>query len=315
MRALRLGAILSALFQLGCAMKLVEIAKVGLSPLAHVGFIDDKLAVAISLRGGTYTSVDGGETWTVASRLDKLVRQVVFYGRERGYLVKDNWSNQHNAFRGQVWMTRDAARTWSLLLPQDEGPDRGRLHSIAFPDEQHGLAVGDRGLLVSTADGGKTWASRTLLPDYKLYAVHFLDTKRGFAAGAQGTILRTTDGGETWEKVKTPVTEPLGVIRFVDAQNGWVAGAAGIVLRTTDGGSTWVQQQTGTTEPLWSMAFRDPLFGFVVGEKGTVLVTKDGGQSWTPLRAISEDRVSSATVDPGGRLLASDFGGRILRAE
>jgi photosystem II stability/assembly factor-like uncharacterized protein len=52
-----------------------------------------------------------------------------------------------------------------------------------------------------------------------------------------------------------------------------------------------------------------------VGEKGTVLVTKDGGQTWTPLRAISEDRVSGAAVDRLGRLLASDYGGRILRAQ
>jgi photosystem II stability/assembly factor-like uncharacterized protein len=310
-----LSAVLCAVLPLGCAMKLVEVAKVGSSPLAHVGFIDKGLAVAVSLRGGTYTSVDGGQTWTLASRLDKLVRQVVFYGRERGYIVKDIWSNRHNAFRGQIWMTRDAARTWSLLLPQDEGPDRGRLYSIAFPEELRGFAVGEHGLLLTTSDGGKTWASRTLLPGQNLYAVFFLDPKRGFAAGAQGTILRTTDGGETWEKVKTSVTEPLGVLHFVDAQNGWAAGAAGIVLRTTDGGSTWVRQPTGTTERLRSMAFRDRRFGFVVGDKGTVLVTRDGGQKWTPLGPLSEDRVSAAAVDPRGRLLASDFGGRILRAE
>ena len=83
--------------------------------------------------------------------------------------------------------------------------------TVIFADAEHGWAVGDRGAIWRTDNGGQSW---TLVPSgvtCTLRCVHFNNADSGWAAGGQerpyltankGVLLRTFDGGRTWEADK-----------------------------------------------------------------------------------------------------------------
>src|SRR5262249_36644213 len=50
--------------------------------------------------------------------------------------------------------SRDAGKTWEVQQTRQPLP----LNGVFFLDEQRGWSVGELGLVLATADGGKTWA-------------------------------------------------------------------------------------------------------------------------------------------------------------
>jgi photosystem II stability/assembly factor-like uncharacterized protein len=66
-------------------------------------------------------------------------------------------------------------------------------------DGQRGWAVGGRGTILNTRDGGNTWQAQASGSTAELHAVTFTtDGKRGWTVGHDGTILSTRNGGRTW---------------------------------------------------------------------------------------------------------------------
>ena len=72
------------------------------------------------------------------------------------------------------------------------------LKSVFFIDKNNGWAVGARGLIVATTDGGQSWEPQTSKVDNGLSDVCFLTPKTGFVAGEGETVLKTTNGGKKW---------------------------------------------------------------------------------------------------------------------
>jgi photosystem II stability/assembly factor-like uncharacterized protein len=139
------------------------------------------------------------------------------------------------------------------------------------------VAVGQRGHVVVSTDGGKTWKQSTIPVSSDLTAVYFVDAKEGWTVGHDGVVLHTANGGESWqlqldgrkandmlvasmerkvaaepasESAKALLAEakrykeqgadkPFLDVWFSDARNGYVVGAYNLVFRTADGGKTW----------------------------------------------------------------------------
>ena len=139
------------------------------------------------------------------------------------------------------------------------------------------VAVGQRGHIVVSVDGGATWKQAPVPVSSDLTAVYFVDDKNGWAVGHDGVILHTNDGGDTWslqltgikanellvaameravaaeppsEHAKKLLAEakryqdqgpdkPFLDVWFSDAQNGYAVGAYNLIFRTADGGKTW----------------------------------------------------------------------------
>lgn len=74
------------------------------------------------------------------------------------------------------------------------------LNALFFIDGNSGIAVGDRGTILSTYDGGATWEAQESGTAQNLNAVFFVDSSTGMAVGSDGAALRTTDGGITWSQ-------------------------------------------------------------------------------------------------------------------
>lgn len=170
------------------------------------------------------------------------------------------------------------------------------LHSVFFVDESKGWAVGGKGALLSTSDGGERWESRKRPTEDAMHDVFFTDARTGwivcersiFAPMAKeesiSYLLKTTDGGETWARVDVTRGEDVDVklagVRFADAAHGWVYGEEGALYATSDGGETWARQRVPTRHLLLGASFVDARTGWLSGGGLTLLTTTDGGASW-----------------------------------
>ena len=139
------------------------------------------------------------------------------------------------------------------------------------------IAVGQRGHIVVSTDGGKTWTQSSVPVSADLTAVYFVDDRSGWAVGHDGVVLHSSDGGDSWEVQLTghaandlllasmerripaePASEnakallaeakrhkeqgadkPFLDVWFADANSGFVVGAYNLIFHTVDGGKTW----------------------------------------------------------------------------
>ncbi len=85
------------------------------------------------------------------------------------------------------------------------------LNDVWWIDERVAWAVGDRGAVFQSVDGGASWKIAPVQVDGNLNSVFFANAQRGWIAGgsvdpmansSSGTLLRTADGGATWQTVK-----------------------------------------------------------------------------------------------------------------
>ncbi len=167
------------------------------SVCGHVRMVDDGRVLAFGPGGGLLESTDRGGLWrAVETREDP--QSVRDSGVGRGGFV-----GADAAWRidGGVWWTHDAGAHWRLVADfSARTRDRG-----VFVDERRGVFARRDGWVVSTADGGRTWAF-----------VMRGEVER--VAGAGPWVMVTTsdrvwvssNGGETWRSSRTiPANRPL----------------------------------------------------------------------------------------------------------
>ena len=75
------------------------------------------------------------------------------------------------------------------------------LNTVACLSSSTCVAVGDRGTILRTMNGGSTWRRQTFGTTIDLDGVACLSPSTCVVVGDRGTILRTTNGGTTWRSV------------------------------------------------------------------------------------------------------------------
>ena len=103
------------------------------------------------------------------------------------------------------------------------------------------IAVGARGVVLRSTDGGRAWQAARNADDTDLETVSFhAPSGAWIAAGARGHILRSTDGGKRWKPLPSPLTTDLHT-SFVDeeTQRLLIGGDGGVVGLSADGGASW----------------------------------------------------------------------------
>lgn len=174
----------------------------------------------------------------------------------------------------------------SLLstLPAAVGAADGdaRLNQICFLDAKQGWAVGDRGVILHTDDGGQRWLTQNSGVDCTLSSVCFANDQLGWAAGGRtqpythlssGVVLSTRDGGKTWSHDDKLILPCLRQIGFFDPRHGWAAGCrSGMypsgTFTSDDAGRTW-RPVVGDTPTGWTAAaFAGPRNGLLAGRNG-----------------------------------------------
>ncbi|CAN7326421.1 YCF48-related protein [Massilia sp. LjRoot122] len=150
-----------------------------------------------------------------------------------------------------------------------------RLHSRSFlaltSAGKRIVAVGERGLIALSDDGGASWRQASTPVSTTLTSVSFVDARLGWTAGHAGTILHSADGGATW----TLQTEGRAVARQVQASAANEAAAAGMASVAAQ------LVADGPDKPFLDIQFSDARKGVAVGAYGLAVRTRDGGRSWT----------------------------------
>ena len=210
---------------------------------------------------------------------------------------------------------RTASPTLHEPTPLD---DDAHLYDVQFLGRRKGWAVGDRGVVWHTDDGGENWLLQTSGVDCPLRSICFLTDRVGWIAGggtvpytqrSYGVVLATTDGGQTWNTLIAPPAIVSGLldpdacpsrdkqkaiaqsqlprlrkIRFFSLEQGLALGETSGsrttgVYATEDGGKTW-RPLTGVASPGWLDAqFLNPDLGVLVGVKNSFGTVIEGAVS------------------------------------
>jgi photosystem II stability/assembly factor-like uncharacterized protein len=183
------------------------------------------------------------------------------------------------------------------------------LADVCFVDPQRGWAVGDRGTIFHTDDGGRHWHLQRSGVTCRLESVCFIDPQHGWAAGgfshpythtSTGVLLQTRDGGRSWHHDLQLLLPALKQVRFFDRwrplsgekTSGWLAadfldpntGA----LAGRRGAAAMVRRGRVQPAPFGELGLRNlrrlklvgPVHGWLVGDGGLVMLTGDLGASW-----------------------------------
>ena len=264
-------------------------------------------AFVVGYGGKILETTDGGRNWEIRpSGVDVGLYDVCFADAHNGWVSGQDGLVLHTADGGRTWQKQEA----NALAEEKDGPKLPvYLFALDCIDKDHAWAVGDRSIVTSTTDGGRTWRSRKVAgasddlsggeslaaADPIFYDVQFLDLQQGWIVGEFGKILHTDDGGESWREQQRTLMEGSGIfdpldlptlygLHLVDAQRGVASGIEAHMARTTDGGARWSFDKFEVEYPLL-----DPLFRVVelpdgqswaVGAAGEVVRRAAGATAW-----------------------------------
>jgi len=205
------------------------------------------------------------------------------------------------------------------------------------------VAVGERGTVLLSDDGARSWRQARVPVQVTLTAVRFVDERRGWAAGHLGVILKSDDGGESWVKQLDGVQaakavaaaagnagderskrfaeegpdKPFFDLDFVDAQRGFAVGAYNLAFTTSDGGQNWTPMLARLPNPKSLHLYGVRAAGghvYIAGEQGLLLASGDGGASFAALPAAYKGSFFGLLAARSGALIAYGLRGNAWRS-
>lgn len=169
------------------------------------------------------------------------------------------------------------------------------LKAVFFLDQNRGWAVGSKGTVLQTLDGGNTWKPRGASTEDIVRDIFFIDDQNGWlvcevnayqlktAEEPRAYLLKTTDGGNNWKRIEIKGFDIEAILVravFTRSGRGWAFGEAGSIYTTNDGGETWSGLKSPTRRLLLGGIFVDDDRGWIVGAGATIIQTSDGGETW-----------------------------------
>ena len=96
-------------------------------------------------------------------------------------------------------LSEDGGTTWK---PVKGGEGAGILRGLAVRDAQVAVAVGDRGQIFRTHDGGRNWQAIARKGDENLLAAACNSDGLLLAVGKKGAVIISRDTGKTWARAQ-----------------------------------------------------------------------------------------------------------------
>ena len=138
------------------------------------------------------------------------------------------------------------------------------------------IAVGQRGHVVLSDDGGRSWKQASVPVASDLVAVSFPTASQGWAVGHGGVVIHSSDGGATWHKQLAGQAALKLSVEYYAARSVAAADAKSLIEQEKR------MLEEGATQPFLDVYFESDRSGFVVGTFNRIYRTEDGGKTWTP---------------------------------
>jgi photosystem II stability/assembly factor-like uncharacterized protein len=186
-----------------------------------------------------------------------------------------------------------AAKGWRDVLDtpavQSAFASRSLLFGLARAGERV-VAVGQRGHVLWSDDGGKAWQQAEVPVSSDLVAVHFPNATHGWTVGHDGVVLHTSDAGKTWKRQLDGRRAGELMVEYYSREAGAsLASDPKRAAALVDEAKRFAAQ--GAENPFLDVWFADASNGFVVGAFGQIFRTTDGGASWQPwLHAVDNPK-------------------------
>ncbi len=198
------------------------------------------------------------------------------------------------------------------------------------------VAAGERGIILTSDDNGKSWKQALVPTSVNLTALYFVDAQQGWAVGHMGVVLHTEDGGLSWQKQLDGVEAARLAVEAVrnsdneraikqanylvsdgpdkpffdimmDAQGrGFAIGAFNLIFYTEDGGKHWRYWSPRLDNPYGLHLYGITRLGddyIIVGEQGLLLRSQDGGEHFESLETPYEGSWFGVLATRKGTLL------------
>ncbi len=185
---------------------------------------------------------DGGEHWTVRFQDEDLILKSVSFGDPiHGWAVGEFGGIYSTADGGEHW----AKQAGTYEIDSETGDLKGDalLFDVVAIDRQTAWAVGIRGTVKMTADGGGTWRKVDVGVEAEPLFCIAHDGADTLMIAGKGICLRSSDRGRTWTRID--FVPPL--------RYGWVhhiarLGSAGLAVACGEAGGIYRK----SVEGIWS---------------------------------------------------------------
>ncbi len=221
-------------------------------------------------------TVDAGETWSLYSNSGASYSEYTS-GAIYTKFSTVSFFDQNNglaAGEARIYFTADGGSTWT------EGyygyGDNSQ--TVYISGTSSAIALGDNGLLLSTANKGQNWAKDFDYNTESFYGLSFKGSV-GYATATGGKVLKSTDNGETWTYL-TQSGDYKSALTISD-QNAIIAGTS--VYVSNDGGSSWTYKSIDGSGSIWGL-FSPKNSNIVYGVgSNRVIKSTDSGANWANL--------------------------------
>ncbi len=248
-----------------CWSRAAESGAGGITAIAMAG----SRGIAVGHRGTVLTSGDAGGRWQrrrIETQESLSLLDALLLPQDRLLAV--------GAF-GACWASDDGGQRWAALKPI---ADDRHLNACAAGDDGVLIVVGERGLILRSADAGLSWSEASSGVGASLFAVVAAGGRQFIAAGLGGALLHSADAGEHWQ----PIASPSRAAWFGGSLIGGGAGrrvllggsGGALVSLAPEGSAGWSVAHAGRSGP---GAWRTVLDAGTPAAPGTLLAVGENG--------------------------------------
>ncbi len=258
--------------------------------------------VIIGDTGTVFFSPDGGVNWEDRSipGLTKNLYDLDFFSGSSGFQVVVCGEG------GTVYTSTISDSSWNWQ--QINTITTQNLNSVILIANSYFVAVGEKGTIIRSSDGGQTWEDKSV-PDTSAHFNKVFNGDESFATGKawavadNGKIWVTANYGISWNPRFSGVTDNLYDVAFRNEFEGIVVGANGVVRYTSNGGVSWLE------DPYFSGLTNDDIISLAIKDENTATAlvrgtTTDGRATTTMITVSSEPFVA---VDDNNNIIPSEY--------
>jgi len=263
-----------------CGLTWTENAHDGLAPWnKSIAFSDSLNGYGVGYDGRIIRTDDAGLNWGYAVYpINRDFNKIVYAGNGTYFVAGGNKTNDSIQ---TILRSNDYGNSWDVIYDTLGS----WLKSIYFFDTLKGFAVGDKGVILSTANGGNMWTSIAAPVQRDFNAITFINADTGYIVGGtpsglcRRTILRTVNGGINWSVLIDTAGGILKDISFADGLVGYSVGDSATIIKTVDGGLNWspinIDSNLTGHETFNAVKFHDKNFGAIGGRNGVLYIYLD----------------------------------------
>ena len=148
------------------------------------------------------------------------------------------------------------------------------------------VAVGNRGVVVTSADQGKTCQRQVLDGQPFLLDISVCPDGGFVALASEQQVWIGNSSGSEWQLAAMETFETPQAVTCDPRGRIWVVGSFSSIIRSDDMGETWVETSMDEDLHFTSVQFLDDNNAILTGEFGAIVRTQDGGETWENLAPL-----------------------------